>query len=46
MKPFRASLEEHVLDKEYLKKLTITTAQLGDNAGLIGGLVLIELMID
>lgn len=46
MKPFRASLEEHILDNEYLKKLAITTAQLGDNAGLIGGLVLIELMME
>ena len=46
MKPFRASLEEHILDNEYLKKLTIATAHLGDDAGLIGGLVLIELMIE
>jgi len=34
--PFYASLKEHVLNKRYLENLTITTAKLGDNAGLIG----------
>lgn len=34
--PFSASLEKHVLNKQYLENLTITTAKLGDNAGLIG----------
>jgi len=34
--PFRASLEKHVLNKRYLENLTIKTAELGDNAGLIG----------
>ena len=34
--PFYASLEKHVLNKRYLDNLTITTAKLGDNAGLIG----------
>jgi len=34
--PFNASLKKHVLNKQYLENLTITTAKLGDNAGLIG----------
>jgi glucokinase len=34
--PFYASLEKHVLNKRYLENLTITTAKLGDDAGLIG----------
>ena len=34
--PFYASLKKHVLSKRYLENLTITTAKLGDNAGLIG----------
>ena len=34
--PFYSSLEKHVLNKRYLENLTITTAKLGDNAGLIG----------
>jgi len=34
--PFYASLKKHVLNKRYLDNLTITTAKLGDNAGLIG----------
>ena len=35
-KPFRKSLEEHVLNANYLKDLKIAMAELGDNAGLIG----------
>jgi glucokinase len=38
--PVRTSLEEHVMDKSYLKNLLITQAQLGDNAGLMGALAL------
>ncbi|MDO9546465.1 MAG: ROK family protein [Pelolinea sp.] len=34
--PFNVSLEKHILNKEYLNNLTITTAKLGDNAGLVG----------
>ena len=34
--PFYASLKKHVLNKRYLENLTITTAKLGDDAGLIG----------
>ncbi len=35
-KPFRESLEKHVLSPIYLKNLKIALAELGDNAGLIG----------
>jgi len=35
-KPFRASLEQHVLSPNYLANLKIAVAELGDNAGLIG----------
>ena len=34
--PFRKSLEEHVLNANYLRDLKIALAELGDNAGLIG----------
>ena len=34
--PFHTSLRKHILNKRYLENLTITTARLGDNAGLIG----------
>lgn len=35
-KPFRESLEKHVLSPTYLANLKIALAELGDNAGLIG----------
>jgi len=35
-KPFRESLEKHVLNPNYLANLKIALAELGDNAGLIG----------
>jgi len=41
-KPFRNSLQEHVLNNEYLKNLEIKMAALGDNAGLIGALVYLK----
>lgn len=40
--PMRNELERTTISKEYLKNLSITVAKLGDNAGLVGGLVLIE----
>ncbi len=43
MKPTRKTLDHEILSQEYLKDLTITTAELGDNAGLIGALVLIRI---
>lgn len=38
--PLRASLAEHALSPEYLHGLVITTAALGDDAGLMGALAL------
>ena len=40
--PMREELERTIISKEYLKNLSIAVAKLGDNAGLIGGLVLID----
>jgi glucokinase len=36
--PLRKSLQEHVVSAEYLHDLVITTARLGDDAGLLGAL--------
>ncbi|GAP11307.1 transcriptional regulator/sugar kinase [Bellilinea caldifistulae] len=44
--PLRAAVVERIMDRAYLKDLTITTAQLGDNAGLVGALALAESGID
>ncbi len=38
--PMRASLQEHILSPQYIENLTITTAALGDDAGMIGALLL------
>jgi glucokinase len=38
--PMKTSLEKHVMDPAYLRELSITTAQLGDSAGLLGSLAL------
>jgi glucokinase len=43
LKPTKKVLEKVILSNEYLKDLVITTAELGDNAGLIGALVLIKI---
>ena len=40
--PMRAALAEHVLSPEYLQGLMITTAALGDDAGLMGALAYAE----
>ncbi|MPM99682.1 hypothetical protein SDC9_146876 [bioreactor metagenome] len=40
MKPLRASLEEHVIAKEYVTNMRIVTAALGDDAGLLGAFAL------
>jgi glucokinase len=37
-----AAMPERIMGRGYLDKLIITTAQLGDEAGLIGGLALAE----
>jgi len=41
--PFKESLNEHVIHTHYLDNLTITTAALGDDAGLLGALALARL---
>ena len=38
MAPLRAALEKHVMIPQYLENLELKTAQLGDNAGLMGAL--------
>jgi len=42
IEPLRAALAERILSPEYLQGLVITTAELGDDAGLMGALVLAE----
>jgi glucokinase len=41
LEPMQKEIEKSILSKEYLGNLTFSTAKLGENAGLIGGLVLI-----
>ena len=41
--PFEASLQKHVFNPRYLKNLVITTAALGDDAGLLGALALAQM---
>jgi glucokinase len=38
--PMNASLQTHILSPHYLENLTLTTASLGDEAGLMGALAL------
>jgi glucokinase len=38
--PLKTALREHVMSPEFLKNLTITTAALGDDVGLMGALAL------
>jgi hypothetical protein len=42
-KPFDASLRKHVFNPRYLENLVITTAALGDDAGLLGALALAQM---
>ena len=42
MDPLHASLRQHVISPEYLNGLVITTATLGDDAGLMGALALAD----
>jgi glucokinase len=42
-KPFRESLQKHVFHPHYLDDLVITTAALGDDAGLLGALALAKM---
>ena len=41
--PFEISLQKHVFNPRYLENLVITTAALGDDAGLLGALALAQL---
>jgi glucokinase len=40
--PLRAAMCEHVLSEEYIDQLILTTAALGDEAGLMGALALVR----
>jgi glucokinase len=44
--PMRDSLKEHVMTPAYLKDLSITTAKLGDDVGLLGALALAHTLQD
>ena len=46
LEPLRASLAEHILSPEYMQGLVITTAALGDDAGLMGALALASGAVD
>ena len=43
--PFEASLRAHVFNPHYLEDLVITTAALGDDAGLLGALALAQMKL-
>jgi glucokinase len=40
LEPVKESLRDHIFDPKYLENFIVTTAQLGDDAGLIGALIL------
>jgi glucokinase len=40
MEPMKAAMREHVISPHYLENLTLTTAALGDEVGLMGALAL------
>jgi len=40
--PIKKTLQKHVLSPNHIKDLTVTTAKLGDNAGLIGAKILAQ----
>ena len=40
MEPMKAAMREHVLSAHYLENMTLTTAALGDEVGLMGALAL------
>ncbi len=42
LEPMRAAMCEHVLCKEYIDHLSLKTAELGDEAGLMGALALVR----
>jgi glucokinase len=44
--PLRTAMNEHVMSKKYLDNLTLTTAALGDEVGLMGALALAQNISD
>jgi len=42
LSPVKEALNKHIMSPNYIQNLTITTAVLGDNAGLIGALILAQ----
>lgn len=46
LKPFKENLQKYVFHPHYLDDLTITTAALGDNAGLLGALAMARMKTD
>ena len=44
LEPLRAGIAERIISPEYLHGLVITTAELGDDAGLLGAVALAELL--
>ena len=40
--PLKTALSEHVMSSDYIKNLTISTAALGDDVGLMGALALAQ----
>jgi glucokinase len=44
--PLREAMNEHVLSKQYLENLVLTTAALGDEVGLMGALALAQQIDD
>ncbi len=46
LNPLRASLCEHVLSIQYLENLVLTTADLGDDVGLMGALALAQTLAE
>lgn len=45
LSPVKEALNKHIMSPNYIKNLTITTAVLGDNAGLIGAQILAQNLI-
>ena len=44
--PMKASLRQYIMDPGYLENLVITTARLGDNAGLLGALAYAQIKLE
>ena len=43
--PMKASVEKHIMDPGYIENLAITTARLGDDAGLLGALAFAQMKL-